>query len=704
MASKRRRGEAMVLASGAEMPKPKVGCEQPRISSMFPSISHTRKRKAQAEPTREHFVEEQTQQPATLELPEELRLLQRVHEAILSGRSLLKRRCEKITFTTLTQVVESATGRTFKMEYVQQIKHLYPEAFEWHFIRCPTKLDPSKLEFQLILNFDNACQAASGTSQQASGGRLNEAAERAAFVDRCQAWWQQQLACPAPNQQAACASQLPSSRPPLGPEAKPAAMPTLLIPCAPLPSKEAAPLVGASPHGANRRAQAASCPTSGSPCAAVRSASAAPGASIQGACTAAPVGGSLLAGSGPGRSRQGSILDAFQVKRTSSATGPVAAAGGAPSPFPSLQAAASTQQPALNATPTSRLKRRPSASSPHCTSQSAQEAEPCPDAPQASAEGPAARSLASHASDMPGPGISASSQDPCRPPAQRSAPLAAAPVGRSVPRRQLRLGDEDVADRSPLVATLIRAQAHSPTASQDQAQGPFSREVATPQQAQQAEQHAATALDQTLAPATPLPHSQDQLLQSQPTDSPGSPRRAALTPALRPSPSTPAVNRAATASAAPSPSIAATANAGTKQPSPLLARFFSQNSLAAMQQASERAPQSPALKAAAERRHALGLLPQVLELLRAIFGTKGSLVKPVAEVAELMRQKSSLSTGLSLAEARLTLQLMTQHVPEYASFETLGDVAVLRVSRPVDVAALRQRVRQAAAAASATGL
>jgi hypothetical protein len=52
------------------------------------------------------------------------------------------------------------------------------------------------------------------------------------------------------------------------------------------------------------------------------------------------------------------------------------------------------------------------------------------------------------------------------------------------------------------------------------------------------------------------------------------------------------------------------------------------------------------------------------------------------QVVELMRQKSSLSSGMSSAEAALALDLLTQHAPDYASYEV--QVRVRFLSQPCD--------------------
>lgn len=45
--------------------------------------------------------------------------------------------------------------------------------------------------------------------------------------------------------------------------------------------------------------------------------------------------------------------------------------------------------------------------------------------------------------------------------------------------------------------------------------------------------------------------------------------------------------------------------------------------------------------------------------------------KTCMQVVELMRQKSSLGSGMTSAEARAALGLMVEHVPEYASTEEI---------------------------------
>ena len=51
-----------------------------------------------------------------------------------------------------------------------------------------------------------------------------------------------------------------------------------------------------------------------------------------------------------------------------------------------------------------------------------------------------------------------------------------------------------------------------------------------------------------------------------------------------------------------------------------------------LERGTESAPSSPALKAASEARHAVSLMPQALDLVRAVFGLQGPVVKSREEV------------------------------------------------------------------------
>lgn len=127
-------------------------------------------------------------------------------EAMLSARGLLKRRSEKVTVQTMTPIVQNSTGRTFKVsreygvmfvagsrvavfnslhglsqcmalhgnshahhacastpavpalqiQYVQQIKHIYPGAFDWEYVRAPSIQDPTRCALSSLV-YCNCC-------------------------------------------------------------------------------------------------------------------------------------------------------------------------------------------------------------------------------------------------------------------------------------------------------------------------------------------------------------------------------------------------------------------------------------------------------------------------------------------------------------------------------------------------------------------
>ncbi|KAF5836245.1 hypothetical protein DUNSADRAFT_6197 [Dunaliella salina] len=202
--SKRSRGAAMLLAAGGSLPDPPpASSPKPCLASGSPNTSPASKRHAadkQTGTTTPQGIPET--QPTPKGLPEHLKRLQAVFELMLSGRGLLKRRAEKITATTLAPIVESVTKRNFKVEYVQQIKFLYPEAFDWQYVRVPSEHDKNRLDFQLLLQFER-CTAPGGASCPSdvsnsmgncsnSVARINEAAERAELLARATAWFEAQ--------------------------------------------------------------------------------------------------------------------------------------------------------------------------------------------------------------------------------------------------------------------------------------------------------------------------------------------------------------------------------------------------------------------------------------------------------------------------------------------------------------------------------
>ena len=86
---------------------------------------------------------------------------------MLNALPMLNKRKERITISTLAPIVEAHTGKRFRVELVQKIKHVYPDAFKWQYVMVPSRSEPSQPEQQLLLQFERS-----------GGKRLSESEER----------------------------------------------------------------------------------------------------------------------------------------------------------------------------------------------------------------------------------------------------------------------------------------------------------------------------------------------------------------------------------------------------------------------------------------------------------------------------------------------------------------------------------------------
>lgn len=59
-------------------------------------------------------------------------------EAVQACGSMLRARGKQTTFEALQQPVEAYCGRRFRVEYLQQVKALLPDAFQWRHVMVPS--------------------------------------------------------------------------------------------------------------------------------------------------------------------------------------------------------------------------------------------------------------------------------------------------------------------------------------------------------------------------------------------------------------------------------------------------------------------------------------------------------------------------------------------------------------------------------------
>ncbi|EFJ44755.1 hypothetical protein VOLCADRAFT_94831 [Volvox carteri f. nagariensis] len=102
-------------------------------------------------------------------------------DALRTGRMMLKRRSEKVTYSNVRHVVENMTKREFRVEHLAQIKYLRPQAFDWQYIRTPSASNPLQMEIQLLLTFDRPTSSGAEGLGGGSVGRYSGAAELSEF-------------------------------------------------------------------------------------------------------------------------------------------------------------------------------------------------------------------------------------------------------------------------------------------------------------------------------------------------------------------------------------------------------------------------------------------------------------------------------------------------------------------------------------------
>ncbi|KAG2499180.1 hypothetical protein HYH03_002761 [Edaphochlamys debaryana] len=192
---------------------------------------------------------------AACPLTPELELLASMFEALQTGRNLLKRRNERVTYNSVKHIVENMTKRELRVDHIAQMKALRPESFDWQYIRAPSASNPSQLETQLLLLFDRPGASdpsgAAGGSAAGGGsvGRYSAPSEAADFRARLAKFAAENPVDPVTGAEPA----LPSE--PLPPRPPASGTPSR---CASLPGCGLSPAASAGAGGGLR--SAASCP------------------------------------------------------------------------------------------------------------------------------------------------------------------------------------------------------------------------------------------------------------------------------------------------------------------------------------------------------------------------------------------------------------------------------------------------------------
>ncbi|KXZ56409.1 hypothetical protein GPECTOR_1g364 [Gonium pectorale] len=173
-------------------------------------------------------------------------------DALHTGRMMLKRRSERVTYNSVRQVVENITKREFRVEHLAQMKHLMPDAFDWQYIRTPSATHPQQLETQLLVTFDRPL--ASG-ADGGSVGRYSSSAVLAEFRSALEEWARQNPMDPETGK-VPSVPQAPLPPRPAAAGATPSRSASLPLGGLASPASKAA----ASPGGAAGLQTAASCP------------------------------------------------------------------------------------------------------------------------------------------------------------------------------------------------------------------------------------------------------------------------------------------------------------------------------------------------------------------------------------------------------------------------------------------------------------
>ncbi|GFR41389.1 hypothetical protein Agub_g2072 [Astrephomene gubernaculifera] len=188
---RRSRGEQMLAAAGLAPPSSILKHVQKQVDVADIDVKSPPAKRARAAPksgsparSSQRMAEEQGSAPVpetAPKLPSELELLLQMFDAVRTGRMMLKRRSEKVTYNSVRHVVENMTKREFRVEHLAQIKYLWPESFDWQYIRVPSAVNPKQLETQLLLTFDRPMSSGAEGGGAGSVGRYNSTAEVAEF-------------------------------------------------------------------------------------------------------------------------------------------------------------------------------------------------------------------------------------------------------------------------------------------------------------------------------------------------------------------------------------------------------------------------------------------------------------------------------------------------------------------------------------------
>eukprot|EP00879_Flechtneria_rotunda_P030793 GHRR01033476.1.p1 GENE.GHRR01033476.1~~GHRR01033476.1.p1 ORF type:complete len:200 (+),score=61.84 GHRR01033476.1:120-719(+) len=100
------------------------------------------------------------------QLPPQLVLLNQLLGALYVTIPLVKSRGKPTTFQNLQVPVQNFCGRDFKIQHVQQIKALCPEALGWEYILAMNQAT-KKQEQQLLLTMPNTCTNGKGVRETA---------------------------------------------------------------------------------------------------------------------------------------------------------------------------------------------------------------------------------------------------------------------------------------------------------------------------------------------------------------------------------------------------------------------------------------------------------------------------------------------------------------------------------------------------------
>ncbi|GLC35961.1 hypothetical protein PLESTM_000387200 [Pleodorina starrii] len=185
---RRSRGEQMLAAAGLAVAKPAQPAQASDANeddAKSPPAKRARSTVKDTAPCRNsQRAEQNLQKPAAdsvFKLPADLELLASMFDAVRTGRMMLKRRSEKVTYNSVRHVVENMTKREFRVEHLAQMKYLRPQSFDWQYIRTPSASNPLQMEMQLLLTFDRPTSSGADGGGGGSVGKYSGASDLAEF-------------------------------------------------------------------------------------------------------------------------------------------------------------------------------------------------------------------------------------------------------------------------------------------------------------------------------------------------------------------------------------------------------------------------------------------------------------------------------------------------------------------------------------------